>query len=238
MTQLPTVTERECPRSPTSSRPRPLEKVSRQVDLCIEDAEAKRPDLAAARSLTLAAEANVRRARAGFFPSITAAGNIGRIYYTDRPVSNSTYSFGITLNLPIFTGLLQEYQVLQARAQAEAAQDEMKKMRQDIALQVWTSYYGLKTSEQRIKTANDLLQSAKASYDVALGRYKEGVGSILDLLAAQTLLENGRVEVIRAKADWFLSLIQFAHDTGTLGPPAEMFKPGLPVQSEKGDYRP
>jgi outer membrane protein TolC len=112
------------------------------------------------------------------------------------------------------------------------------KLEQDIALQVWTSYYGLKTSGQRISTANDLLESATASYDVALGRYKAGVGSILDLLAAQTLLEDGRVQVIQAKADWLLSLVQFAHDTGTLGTPVEGRRPGPPVQNEKGDHRP
>jgi outer membrane protein TolC len=216
----------------------PLEKVAKQVDLCIQEAETKRPDLAASRSLILAADAGVRRARAGFFPSITFGGNFGRIYYKNTPVSNSTYTLGITVNLPIFTGLLQEYQVLQAKAEAETVKDQTMKLEQDIALQVWTSYYGLKTSGQRISTANDLLESATASYDVALGRYKAGVGSILDLLAAQTLLEDGRVQVIQAKADWLLSLVQFAHDTGTLGTPVEGRRPGPPVQNEKGDHRP
>ena len=69
-------------------------------------------------------------------------------------------------------------------------------------------------------TAQDLLASAEASYDVALGRYKEGVGSILDLLAAQSVLEDGRVQLVRARSDWFLALVQFTHDTGTLAPPA------------------
>jgi outer membrane protein len=108
----------------------------------------------------------------------------------------------------------------------------------EIELEVWTSYYGLKTAEQQIRTARDLLESARASYDVALGRYKEGVGSILDLLSAQAVLQNGRLQLVQAKSDWFLALVQFTHDTGALEPPAAPVKPGPPSSSEKGDHRP
>jgi TolC family type I secretion outer membrane protein len=216
----------------------PLEAIGEQVDIYIRDAEAARPDLAAARALVLAAQANISRARAGFFPTITAGANYGKIYYQNRAVSNTTYSFGLSINLPVFTGLLREYQVLQAKIEAESARDQVMKVERDVDLQVWTSYYGVKTAEQRIKTAGDLLASATASYDVALGRYKEGVGSILALLAAETQLEGGRVQAIQAKADWFMSLVQFAHDTGTLGPPAPGPEPGAALQTKKGDHRP
>ncbi|HYA49002.1 MAG TPA: TolC family protein, partial [Burkholderiales bacterium] len=75
-------------------------------------------------------------------------------------------------------------------------------------------------------------------YDVALGRYKEGVGSILDLLAAESVLENARVQLVQAKSDWFLALVQFTHDTGALEPPAGPGKPVAPTGSDKGDHRP
>jgi outer membrane protein TolC len=214
----------------------PLEAVAKQVDLCIKEAEAKRPDLAGSRARVLAAEAAVRKARSTFFPAFSLSGNIGRIYYKDNPVSNPFYSISVSVNLPFLFGL-QEYSVLAAKAQAEAARDQMTALGREIGLQVWTSYYGLKTSEQRIRTARDLLESAQASYDVALGRYKEGVGSILDLLAAESVLESGRVQLVQAKSDWFLALVQFTHDTGTLEPPAPA-KPGLPAGPEKGDHRP
>jgi outer membrane protein TolC len=212
----------------------PFEAAARQVDLCIKDAEGKRPDLAALRAQVLAAEAGVRKARSTFFPGFSLSGNIGRIYYRDHPVSNPFYSISVSVNLPFLFGL-QEYAVLAAKAETEAARDQMTALGRGIELQVWTSYFGLKTSEQKIRTARDLLASAQASYDVALGRYKEGVGSILDLLAAQTVLENARVELVQAKSDWFLALVQFTHDTGTLEPPA---KPGLPPALQKGDHRP
>jgi len=212
----------------------PFEAVAKQVDLCIKEAEAKRPDLAASRSEVLAAEAGVRKARSTFFPTFSLSGDVGRIYYQSNPVSNPFYAISVSVNLPFLFGL-QEYAVLEAKAQAEAVRDQMTELGREIELQVWTSYYGLKTSEQKIRTALDLLASAQASDDVAFGRYKEGVGSILDLLAAQAVLEDARVQLVQAKSDWFLALVQFTHDTGSLEPPA---KPGPSPSPEKGDHRP
>ncbi|HSA95993.1 MAG TPA: TolC family protein [Acidobacteriota bacterium] len=211
--------------------------VDEQIELCIQDALAKRPDLAAARAQAREAEEGVRKARSTFFPTLSLSGDIGRIYYKGRPNSNPFYAISVSLGLPFLFGF-QEYAVLAAKAQAEAARDEATGLGREVELQVWTSYYGLKTAEQEIATARDLLASAQASYDVALGRYKEGVGSILDLLSAQSLLENGRVENVRARSDWFQALVQFAHDTGALEPGALPASPGRSQGPGKGDRRP
>jgi len=85
---------------------------------------------------------------------------------------------------------------------------------------VWTSYYNLKTASQQVKTARELFASARQSEEVAVGRYKAGVGSILDLLTAQTAFANARAQEVQARANWFLAMAQLAHDTGALPPPA------------------
>ena len=87
---------------------------------------------------------------------------------------------------------------------------------QQVGLQVWTSYYALQTAMQRVTTSRDLLRDATESVDVAMGRYRAGIGNILDLLTAQAALENARAEEVQARTDWFLSVAQLAHDTGTL----------------------
>ena len=94
-----------------------------------------------------------------------------------------------------------------------------------MILQVWQSYQAVKTAEKRVGSAQDLLTSARQSADVAEGRYKAGVGSILDLLTAQTALANARAQDVQARADWLLSIASLAHDTGTLGAPTTEAKP-------------
>jgi outer membrane protein TolC len=85
-------------------------------------------------------------------------------------------------------------------------------------LAVWTSHQNVQTAAQRVRASRDLLASAEQSAQVAQGRYKEGVGSILDLLVAQSALSSARAQEVQARADWLLALASLAHDTGSLGP--------------------
>ncbi len=213
----------------------PLERVSGEVDHFIQEAQAMRPDLAAARSRALRAEAHIRTVRSSGLPTLVANGNIGRTYYSNRPKPSNTFGASIVLDFPIFTGFSNNYQILQAKVDAETAKAEMQQLVQDVTLQVWTSYYNVNTAAQRIKTSQDLFDSAQQSYEVALATYKEGVGDILGLLSAQSSLESGRVQLIQAKTDWLLALVQFAHDTGTLGLSEEIPSAVPSAPAKKGD---
>jgi outer membrane protein TolC len=67
-----------------------------------------------------------------------------------------------------------------------------------------------------VKTAGELLDSATQSERVAAGRYRAGVGSILDLLAAQAALANARQQRIQAGTNWFVSRTTLAQAMGAL----------------------
>jgi outer membrane protein TolC len=82
---------------------------------------------------------------------------------------------------------------------------------------VFNSYYALRTATQRVRTSGDLLASATQSEQVALGRYKAGAGSLLDLLTAQAVLADARAQVIQTRLSWYTTLAQLAHDAGILG---------------------
>jgi outer membrane protein len=194
----------------------PLEKVSGGVDSFIEEAQAARPDLAAARSRVLAADAAIKSARAQRLPSLAANGSVGRNYYLHSSNPSNNLAFSLSLNIPIFSGFSLRYQQLQAEVNAEEARVQMKQLEQSIILEVWTSYYNLESAKQRIETAQTLYESAQQSHRVALLSYKDGVATILDLLAAQSSLVSGRVQLLQAKTDWLLSLAQFAHATGSI----------------------
>jgi outer membrane protein len=53
---------------------------------------------------------------------------------------------------------------------------------------------------------------------VALARYRAGVGSVLDLLSAQSALADARAQRVLAHLQWNTSLAQLAHDAGILDP--------------------
>ncbi len=92
-------------------------------------------------------------------------------------------------------------------------------------------FQGVRTSARSVETSRDLLTSAQASAEVATGRYKEGVGSILDLLTAQAALESARGQEVRSRADFLVSLAQLARVTGRLDlPPPPSTAPPSPAE--------
>ncbi len=193
------------------------------VDSLIDEALAKRPDLAAAREAWLASKADITAKRGEWLPKLNLTGSINRNYYDPQIYASHTdvWAVGLMLRIPIFTGFQAHYEVAQAREDERKAAAEARLVEQTVIDDVWANWYDMKTAAQRIDTSKDLLASATQSQDVALGRYKEGVGSLLDLLNAQSALALARAQEISARADWFVAAARLLYSTGRLtGPEA------------------
>jgi len=197
----------------------PLQQGSEEVERLITEAQARRPDLAAARSLVLKSEAHVRQMKSLDRPFLGVNLNGGRIYYVPDYNYQDIYGASLTLTIPVFNGGTYQYNVFKAQADAETERARLDGLQQRVILQVWNSYYNQKTATQRVTTSRDLLESARKSYEAVSARYRAGVGSILDLLSAESALEAARAQEAQARTDWFLSVAQLAHDTGTLWGP-------------------
>ena len=195
----------------------PVGKISQSVDSVINEALRNRPDLAGARAQAVAAGAQVRVARAAALPSLVLGGSAARTYSRPPTFAGPSYGMSLGLAIPIFNGFSHQYNIAAARAQADAATAFADQTRQDVITQVFVSYYALQTAEQRVATSDDLLASAQQSVQVAAGRYREGVGSIIDLLTAQTALANARAQQVQSRWQWYTSLAQLARDAGVLG---------------------
>jgi len=211
----------------------PLVETATAVEAFIALAQARRPDLAAARARAAQSEAHLRSVRAGRYPAFTVTGSAGRTYYDRADLFGNSYSIGLGVRVPLFDGFQRHYDTLQARADAEASRAAQEGVEQAVILQVWSSYYALKTAEQQVRTSEDLLRSAGESHEVALGRYRAGVGSILDLLAAQSALETARALQVQARSEWYTSLAELAYASGTLSLEDRSLQVAVPTETRK-----
>jgi outer membrane protein len=196
----------------------PVGALADSVDALIASALRGRPDLAAARSAAQAARAGIGEARASLLPSLNLSATGGRTYATTIPNGANSYNLALGLAIPLFNGFSRQYDLRAAEYQAEAASARSETVRQQVVFQVFSAYYGLQTATRRVGTADDLIASATQSSEVARARYKAGVGSVLDLLAAQTALASARAQQVDARLAWSVSLAQLAHDAGVLDP--------------------
>lgn len=198
----------------------PLERGTDAVEQLIATARARRPDLATARALVEKADAHVRAVRSEGLPTLSLSAGADRVYYSPARVIDrqDLWSARVLLTFPLFTGFANTYDIRKAREDAGVARAQADTLEQQVILEVWTSYYFFRTATQLVRTSRDLLASAEQSERVALGRYKEGVGTIIDLLTAQSALAGARSQDIQARSAWFVALAQLAHDTGTAAP--------------------
>jgi outer membrane protein TolC len=193
-----------------------------QVERLLDEAARANPDLARSRALADAADARARAVSRADLPTLSGVASAG----SDWPLApeSDRYTFwnaGLLLRVPIFSGGRASFEAASARASAEAARARIDAACRQVQLDVWISWQALRTAARRGQTARDLLASATEGVEVASGRYREGVGSILDLLSSQSALESARAEEILARTDWLLGMARLARATGRLLPAAQ-----------------
>lgn len=201
----------------------------RDVNALIEEAKRQRPDLIAAEAQVKAAEASAEAARAAGKPSISLTASSTQL--NTAGITSHGSSLGVSLSVPLFAGFAPTYRVRAAEAQVEAQQARMERIRSQVALDVWNAWQNLVTATQSLRTSADLLASAEQSERVALGRYQAGVGSILDVLNAQSALAGARQQRIQSTLDWNIGRAALAQAMGSLD--ASLLQTLSPAAPEK-----
>ncbi|MGA9665273.1 MAG: TolC family protein [Gallionella sp.] len=184
------------------------------ISTLIEQARLHRPDLQAAAAQVKAAQANADAVRSSGWPTISLSASSTQYNYSG--INSNDSSVGINLSVPLFTGFATTYQVRSAEAQINAKNAQLEQVHLQVALDVWTAYQNLTTATQSLRTSAVLLDSAQQSAQVALGRYKAGVGTILDLLNAQSALASARQQRIQATFNWNIDRATLAQAMGSL----------------------
>ncbi|HWH53540.1 MAG TPA: TolC family protein, partial [Gemmatimonadaceae bacterium] len=177
--------------------------VAATVDTLINRAITLRPDVAEVRAEAAALAQEIRIARSAGYPALTLSSTESyarTLQGTSTSGRNSSLVFG--LQIPVFNGFSREYQVRSAQAQYQAGLARVASTEQQVTVQVYASYAELQTARQRLTAAAELLTAAVQSAQVATGRYREGVGTIVDLLLARSALDQARAENIQARWEW------------------------------------
>jgi outer membrane protein TolC len=189
--------------------------LSQAVSELIASALLDRADLQSAEKNVDQAKANLQAARRSALPQLNF--NFDQSYSdNNRFGRRKDMLLGITVNIPIFTGFSTLYQIKGARANLEATQARMDSLRQTVSLDVWQTYQALHTAMENLRMTQSLLKSAEKSAEVALGRYRAGVGSILDVLSAQTALFSARQQRIAAEQEWLVRRTSLSFALGIL----------------------
>jgi outer membrane protein TolC len=180
-------------------------------DLIVQ-AQQQRPDLQATAAQLRAAQAQVHLNEAAGMPTLSLTGSTS--YQDNGSINGTGSSIGLAVNVPIFTGFNSTYKIRTAQAQVLVQQAQQAQLSNQVALDVWRAWQNLATESNALKASADLVASATASNDMALGRYRAGVGNILDVLNAQASLASARSQQIQAQYNLRIAKVALAQAVG------------------------
>lgn len=213
----------------------PDETFQRSVSQLMAQAERTHPAIIAAEKELEAARAGVTQAKAQGRPTIKLVAQysqnnepvqlgLGLPHY---PATGHDGYVGIQVSVPIFSGFATSYQIRQARAQVDQQSVAVDKAKQQVALQVWTSYQNLQSDSQNLAYSSQMQSVATQAWESAQRRYRSGIGTILELLSTQTALAQARQQHIEALTAWRYDRLALASALGQLGwHDVDALKPG------------
>ena len=194
------------------------EMVDQDIEALIEQARLQRPDLVASEAQLKASLAKIEITKADSKPTLSL--NLSNKLSDGSELSSATYrndsAIELNLSIPLFAGYKPSYLIRSAEATAELIASQRDQLKLQVSLDVWTAYQNLKTANESITASNILVLSAEESSRVALGRYKEGVGNIIDTLNAQNAFANAKQQKIQSVLNWNIARTTLAQSIGVL----------------------
>jgi outer membrane protein TolC len=140
----------------------------------------------------------------GLFKTNTNIGDNGSIG-PDKWYSYST--FGVTLNVPIFSGLQRTYQAQQAKLQLLKTQNSVSSLKQGIDLSIQQNTVTYKNSVETLKSQDENMDLAEKVARVTKIKYEQGVGSNIEVIDAESSLREAQVNYYNALYDALIAKV-------------------------------
>jgi outer membrane protein len=166
----------------------------------VQRAMEQRSDYLAAKARLEAQGRRVDIARAGHLPTVSVQGNYG-VRADSLNHDEDVGSVGMGVTIPLFEGGRVVAKVSEERSVLGAAQERLRKLRLQILQEVETAVLEILSSGERAKALDKAIEQAGESLRIERQKYDLGVGSMTDILDAQSALLLSETNYYRALAD-------------------------------------
>ena len=182
-----------------------------------------RPELKRIDAQIQSAQAKVTVAGAATKPAVYLAGGDvwPRTISGTGPVNGSNWTIGVAVSQSIWDGGGTKARVEQAREAVGKLQADLANEKQQVGLEVQQAYLNVVEADQRMIAAAKLVEQADENHRIAQGRYKEGVGPMIDVVDAETQLTAARTSYVQAQLDALVGRAKLDRATGQAVPVKE-----------------
>ena len=179
----------------------------KDLEYCLDYAAKNRPELEQAKQGVEAARGQVKVARSGYQPQISAFASqnwaTGDGHWPAD--EEKDWAVGVQASLTIFDTGVTRAKSHAAEANYFSAQEAYRDTVDAVMLDVRSQYLNLREAEKRISTTEVAVSQAEEDYRIAQLRYQAGVGTNTDVLDAQVALTDAQTNYLQSVYDYNIS---------------------------------
>ncbi|MFT3711792.1 MAG: TolC family protein [Archangium sp.] len=176
----------------------PVEHEDDEVKELVQQALDARPEVAAIRKQQEAVVAQRLAAIGGYIPTLNANGSVSEAG-TDPSTLGPNWAFGVTLSWNLFNGLQTTGQVHEADAQARVIQAQLDTQLLQVRTDVEQARATVMAQRTALTSADTAVDAAQEQLTLAEARFKNGVGSLLEVGDAQLQSTTANAQRVQAR---------------------------------------
>ena len=151
---------------------------------------------------------------ADLLPSVSAFGDYGSSGLKPNDVDYPTRSVGVRLDVPIFNGGRTRSEMKIAASRQRESDAQLRDVRAAVEKDVRQALLNVKTREEQVRAADEAASLATQELQLAQDRFKNGVADNIEVVNAQTALENARLVVVSSLAQFNIARLNLASALG------------------------
>lgn len=156
-------------------------------------------------------------AESGYWPSLTANGNYS--LYTDNLSTidqSKTLGFGLSLNIPLFSGWSVTNRVQLAEVQSKISEVEKSDLERDIKRQIKTTFLNLQAAQKGLGVSEKNIAAARENLKIEEEKYSLGSGKLLDVLIVNSRYTDALTSLLNAQFAYIVLSQQMRYYLGIL----------------------
>lgn len=165
---------------------------------------------------------DLRNVRSGYLPSLSASLGYGYNAGMDKfsqLFSNPWFNnmvLTVNLNIPIFDGFTKKYQINQKKIAIDKVKNNQNLLKQSIDLENNQAGINIKNAFATLETQKRNLTLAEEIVRVTKIKYKEGVGSNIEVVNAESSLKEAQTNYFTALYDLMIAKVDLSKAKGEL----------------------
>jgi outer membrane protein len=196
----------------TTANPEPA---PQDAEALLQAAFAARPDLAALNDNYAAARQFSTAERELWMPTVSALAAVGGTPVRADQIQSSWYgAAGANISIPIFNGFLFNARAQEAKLRANAAGEQVRNLRQEIARDLRIAVLNAQNAFQRIGVTQEMMNESNMALDLSQARYKIGLSGIVELTQAQLAQTQAEIAYTNARYAYQTALAVVRFQTG------------------------